>query len=69
MNLLIEWNNNFFQKTMAGELGKVPKFQITCVCYVNTYLKLLFAIKTNDFTLFHFDLFQLSQIYFSIKHL
>ena len=53
---------------MAGEHGKAAKFWMIYIYYVNIYLVLHRAMKTNDFTLFGYTLFQLSSIYFSTNH-
>ena len=53
---------------MAGEHGKTKKCSVIYICYDNTYLVLHRAMKTNDFTLFGYTLFQLSSTYFSTNH-
>ena len=53
---------------MAGEHGKAAKIWVIYIYYVNSYVMLHCAMKTNDFTLFVYALFQLSSIYFSTNH-
>ena len=53
---------------MAGEHGKAAKFWVIYIYYVNAYLLLHCAMKTNDFTLFGYALFQLCSTYFSTNH-
>ena len=68
VNSLVERYENYLQKTMAGEHGKTAKFWVIFIYYVNTYLVLHRAMKTNNLTLFGYAVFQLSSVYFSTNH-
>ena len=65
-NLLVEHYENYSQKTMAVNMEK-PQ-HLGWLIYINTYRVLHRVMKTNDFTLFGYSLFQLSSIYFSTNH-
>ena len=53
---------------MAWEHGKTAKLWLINICHINTYRVLHRVMKTNDFTLFGYSLFQLSSIYCSTNH-
>ena len=70
INLLIEQHDNYSQKIRADEHGKTAKRWMIYIniYYINNCLVLHRAMKTNDFTLFGYTLFQLSSVFFRINH-
>ena len=62
-NSLFEQYEHYLQKNMTGEHGKTAN-----LIYVNTYLVLRRAMKTNNFTLFSYALFQLYSVHSNTKH-